>query len=271
MESHYPSGVPFSIPIREKALIRVLAWVTASLVAAHLVGVALLAAFGEEALHRRGLVLLIKQFNLDEEMNVPTYFSCFLLATAGLLLWIIARRVRETGQPMLLQWRVLSVIFFAMSFDEFASIHEHIGDVLKRLHAPEHGAMHFTWVVAGLPFVAVVGAMYLPFLLALPRRFRNPMFLAGVVYVSGALGMELLDGWYADLHGENTTYLLLTAIEETLEMAGATLFIRCLLQYLGEEAGEIRVVLRPAVAVERPEGRSTGEVQTIERTPARSL
>lgn len=271
MEPRSAGSRSFVIPVRERTLVRRLTWIIAVLVAAHLAGVALLAAFGREALHRKGLLLIIQQFNLDEEMNVPTYFSCFLLATAGLLLLIIARRVRETGQPMLLRWRVLSGMFFAMSFDEFASLHERAGDILKRyFHAPEHGAMHFTWVVAALPFVAIVGALYLPFLLALPRRFRNAMFLAGVTYVGGALGMEMLDGWYADHHGENTVYLLLTAIEETLEMSGATMFIGCLLRYLAEQAGEIRLTMDPAEALKIADRRPETEPQSIAHAPAPS-
>ena len=128
-------------------------------------------------------------------------------------------------------WSVLSMLFFAMSFDEFSSIHERFGEFLRlHYHAPGHGVLHFTWVVFGLPFVAIVGSLYLPFLLALPRRIRNAMCLAGLVYVSGVLGMELLDGWYLDRNGENTVYLLLTMAEELLEMAGVILFIRCLLR-----------------------------------------
>ena len=118
-----------------------------------------------------------------------------------------------------------------------------------RLHATDHGVLHFTWVAVGLPFIVVVGAAYLPFLLSLPRRFRQAMFLAGFVYISGVLGMEMLDGWYADHYGENTVYMLMTMVEELLEMGGAILFIRCLLQYLREHAGAVRLVAAEGRAI----------------------
>jgi hypothetical protein len=53
------------------------------------------------------------------------------------------------------------------------------------------------------------------------------------MYVVGALGMETVSGWYASVHGSETFgYSLFAAAEETLEMAGAVLFIYAMLDHL---------------------------------------
>jgi hypothetical protein len=250
-----------TVAITENGLVRVLAWTAAGFAIGHFITAGLSWAVGAEHLHRLRLLFLFRQFNLDEENNLPTFFSCALLAIAAGLLFLIARRAREDGDRMTNYWRAFGVLFAFMSFDEFCGFHERFGVFLvASFHAPQSGATRFPWVVAGLPFVAAVGAVSAPFLRALPRRTRNAMLVAGLVYVGGALGMELADGWYFDHYGEDTTYALLVGVEETLEMTGVILFIRCLLGRLADRAGELRLVLREAAPretasqTERPAG-----------------
>ena len=238
-----------TLTLTDTVIVRALVRTAGFFAVAHLAGIVLVAAFGREAIHRASLLLLLDQFNLDEETNLATFFSSALLAFAGVLLILIARRVRETGGPKVLHWRALGAVFLAMSFDEFSGIHERVGSFLRaNYHVPGHGALHFTWVLAGLPFVAAVACLAMPFLLSLPPRLRRAMVCAGAVYVSGALGMELLDGWYVDTYGYDLFYALLTIVEELLEIAGAILFIRCLLRHLADDPGEIRVALRSSAA-----------------------
>ncbi len=57
--------------------------------------------------------------------------------------------------------------------------------------------------------------------------------IAGTVYVSGCIGMEMLGGYYTELHGEqNVIIAILTTIEEFLEMFGVAIFIYALLSYI---------------------------------------
>jgi hypothetical protein len=49
----------------------------------------------------------------------------------------------------------------------------------------------------------------------------------------GALGMEMVDGYYASLYGDNNfVYVVLTTIEEFFEMVGIAVFIYALLSYI---------------------------------------
>lgn len=74
---------------------------------------------------------------------------------------------------------------------------------------------------------------FLGFIKALPQKTRNLFIKAGTLYVGGALGMELIDGYYAKIYAQNNiTYFVLTTIEESLEMFGILVFIYALLSYI---------------------------------------
>jgi hypothetical protein len=68
------------------------------------------------------------------------------------------------------------------------------------------------------------------------------------VYLSGAVGLELVEGWYADLTQERFDLVRggLTGLEESLEMAGLIIFLYSLLRTLESQCGELRFVLTPA-------------------------
>jgi hypothetical protein len=58
------------------------------------------------------------------------------------------------------------------------------------------------------------------------RKFR-PARKGADLAVVGALGMELVDGWYAWAHGEGSVpYVLLSTMEKLLQMAGVVVFAR---------------------------------------------
>jgi hypothetical protein len=49
--------------------------------------------------------------------------------------------------------------------------------------------------------------------------------IAGAIFVGGALGVEMILGYWTDLHGEeNLTYGMIDWVEESLEMCGMSLF-----------------------------------------------
>ena len=59
------------------------------------------------------------------------------------------------------------------------------------------------------------------------------MWLGAVVYVGGALGVEMIGGAYVEEHGIwNFNTILLVNLEEVMEMYGASLFIYFLLESL---------------------------------------
>jgi hypothetical protein len=68
-----------------------------------------------------------------------------------------------------------------------------------------------------------------PFLLQLPRRTALIFLVAGVVYISGVIGIEILG---QPMDADTLEYNLLTLVEEGLEMFGVILFLYGLLDHV---------------------------------------
>lgn len=179
---------------------------------------------------------LIDTFNLNFENNVPTFFAAFmLLASAGLLAVHARMSVGGAGAG---HWTGLAILFAFLAVDEDASLHELLIDPLQQV-LPMTGPLYFAWVVPyGLALVVVV-LLYARFILSLPARTRRLFVAAAGLFVAGALGCELVGGWYLSRHAgeEDFAYQLLVAVEETLEMSGVVAFIYALLDHLRGRMG----------------------------------
>jgi hypothetical protein len=58
------------------------------------------------------------------------------------------------------------------------------------------------------------------------------------MFVVGALGFELLEGWITDRHGMSAGGVVPVAVlEEALEMAGATVFLYALMLHIAPATG----------------------------------
>jgi len=55
------------------------------------------------------------------------------------------------------------------------------------------------------------------------------------MFVGGAVGLEMLGGWYIQTHSRDLVYHGFSAVEESLEMFGVIVVIRALLEYLGRQ------------------------------------
>lgn len=179
----------------------------------------------------------VRLFDLDGEQNLPTLYSVVLLALGAWLAGVVARVHGRTGRPDRRYWDGLALIFAALAFDEYVQVHEKAIDPVRSLLGIEGGLLYFAWVVPAIVLLAAFGLVYLRFLLQLPAVTRNRLVVAGVIYVGGALGMELFGGALIAAHGVETgTYLVIMHLEELMEMVGASLFVAALLHHLAEAA-----------------------------------
>ncbi len=174
-----------------------------------------------------------RMFNLDREMNIPTWYSALMLLFCALLLKIIAQGKKQQGDRFSTDWRLLSNIFIILAIDEVLSIHEIliIPDVSKALNLPWF--LHSLWVIPGAIFVLWFGKHYWQFSQNLSYKSRQHFFLAAAIYVGGALIMEAIGSHIAEWQGQqNLTYALVATVEEVMEMTGIIIFIYGLLFYL---------------------------------------
>ena len=181
-------------------------------------------------------------FNLDREMNIPTWYSGLMLVSCGLIIRGIFSIKKSESDRWWRQWRTLSIIFFILAIDEIASIHEIliIDDLADALNLPSF--WHSVWVIPGTILVAVFIWKYWKFIMYLPNQLKRYFLIAISLYIGGALGMEMVGSYYDGIDGQqNLVYAMLATIEEVMEMMGCVVFIYGLLTYLGELSAGIQV------------------------------
>ena len=184
---------------------------------------------------------IIHQFSFDRENNAPTYFSALLLLVCAALLAITAIAKGRAKDPFRRHWTALSVVFAYMSADEVGRYHEMWPTFMPLLERGK-GIMHFPWIPVGIVVVALFSIAFLRFLLSLQRRWKILFFTAGVVYISGALGLEAVCGLLKDVRcNQGLMYAVESTAEETLEMWGAILFIYSLLSYMHVNVGPLEI------------------------------
>jgi hypothetical protein len=182
--------------------------------------------------------------NLDEEANIPSLYSALTLVLCSILLALISYLEKVVGSRYAGYWKALSLLFLFLSLDEAVSIHETLV-LLLRLALNTSGFLNFTWVVLGSIFLAVFLLGFWRFIKALPQKTRNLFIQAGILYVGGTLGVDLIGEYYTNVYGENTiAYLTITTIEESLEMLGIVIFIYALLSYIKSHIEEVKFYLR---------------------------
>ena len=182
-------------------------------------------------------------FDLNKEESIPNWYSSVQLLLASGLLSAIALATGRLGLPRRLHWVVLALIFLYLSADEAASIHNYLGNYQSSNPGDNGtGLASIPWVWPAIVLVAIFVIAFIPFLRGLPRRFVVLFVLAGAVYVSGALGLEIVGALFQQaLGGQTFAASLMLAIEETTEMIGEVVFIYAFLSYMATYLPGLRI------------------------------
>ncbi len=169
---------------------------------------------------------LITLFYLDSEKSFGTVFSFLQLFISAILLFLIFKIPKESYRTKNLGWLGLSAIFLGLSLDEILEIHEKF----NKLNLS--GYLYFSWVVPYSIGLILFILVYIPFLKRLLKKYRFLFILSGIIFTTGAIGVEMIGGKYFETNGHDLTYSIYTTIEEFLEMIGISLFIYSLLDYI---------------------------------------
>lgn len=184
------------------------------------------------AWHEFLIDLMINSFFLDFEGNVPTYVNVILLFIPSLLLAGIGAWKNSIRDKFRFHWNGLALIFFLLSIDEMASLHEKLIKPMRAIFGSE-GIFYFAWIIPGLAAVALFGLTYLMFFLHLEKKFKLLFFFSLAVYLGGVIGGEMVSGYFAaNLGLKNYTYAVVASLEESVEMIGCSLIIYSLLEYI---------------------------------------
>lgn len=220
----------YTLPLRRQKLVLLLSLCSIILLGIH-VGLTLYHYRVDE------LPWLLRQlFDVDEENNIPTWYSSIALFLAALLLFLLARGKSDNRDPFSIYWIGLSAGFLLLSLDEMAGLHESLNTVTES-----------SWALYGAVVVIIVAIAYLRFLYHLPTRTAVQFILSGAVFLGGAIGVELYTEPY--LHNDaldTLAYNLWTPVEEGMEMFGVILFINALLTYMhADSAATVSTQIKP--------------------------
>ena len=181
--------------------------------------------------------LLFELFDLNGENNVPTWFTSMVWAMAAGLAMVASRCEFSPDALMRLSWSLLGGVFLLLSLDEVGSLHERLlglaGDSLQSALGLAD-SFYYSWAPMGMLLVLLVGGLFVPFLLRIPRGVAARLILAGGVFLSGSLAIETIGSSYdAGLIASTDVFRIswprLFFVEELLEMIGAILAVHALL------------------------------------------
>jgi hypothetical protein len=104
------------------------------------------------------------------------------------------------------------------------------------------GLLRFSWIVPyGLGCIAL-GFIYIPFVFALPGRFRSLVIFAGALFLAAALGVESIGG-YCATEGSQSCWQGAIITEESGETIALTIFILALVAILRTRARTVTLSL----------------------------
>lgn len=178
-----------------------------------------------------------RAFSVDYERNIPTAYSVLALLFSSLLLGAIAYGKNLDSDRYKNHWKILSFIFVYLALDEALQFHEKFIDPMRSL-LNATGVLLFTWIVPFGFLVAIFLLSYSKFVFHLPASTRKLFVAASILYIGGAIGMEMLGGYQASTVGmQSLPYLIAATLEELLEMLGIVVFIHALMSYVNKYLG----------------------------------
>ncbi len=183
----------------------------------------------------------VELIDFDYEANLPSFYSSSALLFTSLLLWIIGWYKFKQKALFKYHWLGLAFVFTFLGVDEGIALHEDIGDIFENKEwVDAQGFLFFAWVVPYGVLLLFFALSYLRFVLALPGKIKVLFICAGVMFVGGAMGLEIFSAREADLHGTDTVlYSALYTMEEILEMTSIALFCYALLLYIQQFSAKV--------------------------------
>ncbi|WP_416192545.1 hypothetical protein [Neisseria sp. CCUG12390] len=181
------------------------------------------------------LARLYRFSGVNVESSLPTWYTSSL----WLMMAVVSLMIAVLGRNKPVFWRgglLLAAVSLSASLDEIAQVHESLalfGQLaLGSIQSNIPVLAHFLWVVPGLIVSTLVGLSLVNFIRQLPSKAARGIVASAAIFLTGALGMEILSGLWAYRFGENIYYQLLVTIEEGMEMTGITVALVSLLSVI---------------------------------------
>lgn len=188
---------------------------------------------------------LVDFFDVSSETSLPTYFSSINLLVGAILTGVVALLSRQQDSKLFPYWALLALLFAYMSIDEAATVHEKFVSFYEALGVSIPQIESHGWLLLGSVLALLVGGIFVPFLLRLPKWLAARFFIAGSIFLTGAIGFEFIGALmfhtgYAE-RGD-LIYELRRVAEEGCEMFAVAFFNCTVLRAL--VATDVKLVLR---------------------------
>lgn len=181
-------------------------------------------------------------FDLDEEQNVPSWFSGMQLLLAAALAFALATAQRRAAPADARAWNAIAAALVFASLDEIAGIHETVNSLIV-----------MSWAIPFGILALVVAAAFVPFVRRLPAPARNGILVSGALYFTGAIIVELITNQYFDQDTKRQfRYALFSLVEEALELFGVWVLVRTLLAHIDTSRLSLAVVSETEADPTRP-------------------
>jgi hypothetical protein len=141
-------------------------------------------------------------------------------------------------------WLFLSGLFCFFAIDELFSVHEWLSPFFRSALGAS-GVFNFAWIIPygiGVIFLAI---FVIPIVWNLDHKVRFWFASSALMFVTGTIGVEMLEGWYLDIVNpqRDVVYFFLMTLEESMEMTGLVMMAYASLLLLQRECGGFSVHL----------------------------
>jgi len=181
-------------------------------------------------------------FNIDQEANIPTWFTAGIALYLAMTTSMIASVVKSQGK-FAWPWRGISLMSIYISMDELAGFHELTINPIRE-NWDVGPWLYQSWIIPAMIIVAFIGVIYARFWWKLPSYTKLYIFLGSLIYITGAIGVESIGGFVLTTQGLNDWYVQLAHIEEFLEMMGLIIILYSVVEYARRELKSMTVLLR---------------------------
>lgn len=181
-------------------------------------------------------------FNIDQEANVPTWFTAGVALYLAMMASMIASVIKSQGKSAW-AWRGIGLMGIYIAMDEVAGFHELAIDPIRD-NWEISPWLYQSWVIPAMVLVIVIAFVYIRFLWKLPMYAKVYLILGGLIYIAGAVGVESVGGFVLTTQGLNDWYVQLAHIEEFMEMMGLIIILYAIVEYARREIRSMTILLR---------------------------
>ena len=160
-------------------------------------------------------------------------YTTLLLVFCSALFLLIGLNNKEKGSGKSFHWMGLCVIFFFLAIAKDTSLDEQFSVLLQSLFDISRSVVYF--IAYGIAFI-LIPALYIRFILQLPRRTLYWFIAGSITFLAGAFIFDLVTAYIGKiLDHRSIAYIGSSAIEIFLETSGIIILIFTLLSHLLSE------------------------------------